>query len=139
MRAKYKPDPVVFDERYPARRILAVLSNKWVPIVLYCLSFGIKRFGELERALPGISGKMLTQALRGLERDGLIQRTALPSIPPQVEYALTAAGREIHQPIAALCEWANRNVALLQTIESNRAAASASKFAAKAVDSRRSR
>ncbi len=134
MRAKKKLDPVIFDARYPARRILAVLSHKWVPIVLYCLSFGVKRFGEMERALPGISRKMLTQVLRGLERDGLVQRTTHASIPPQVEYALTATGRRIHQPIAALCEWANRNVGLLQSIESNRARARTSESASKAAD-----
>ena len=137
MHVKNRLDPVVFDERYPARRVLAVLSNKWVPIALYCLSFGTRRFGELERALPGISSKMLSQVLRGLERDGLVQRTALPSIPPQVEYALTAAGRRIHQPIAALCEWANRNVDLLQAIEANRAAAGTVKPSKNGVDSKR--
>ncbi|MGH8159960.1 MAG: winged helix-turn-helix transcriptional regulator [Rhodanobacter sp.] len=120
MSAKNKLEQIIFDERYPARRILAVLSNKWTPIVIYCLSSGVRRFGEMERALPGISRKMLTQVLRQLERDGLVKRAVHPVVPPMVEYTLTALGRSLHEPIAALCLWASQNRRVLEIIERNR-------------------
>lgn len=67
------------------------------------------RFTELRRRLDGISQKMLTATLRGLERDGFVARTVIPTIPPSVEYELTELGRDLWRPVAALGEWAQRN------------------------------
>jgi DNA-binding HxlR family transcriptional regulator len=69
------------------------------------------RFNELRRSIGGISQRMLTLTLRGLERDGLITRTVFPTVPPRVEYALTALGRDLLQPVSALGNWALRNQA----------------------------
>lgn len=67
------------------------------------------RFTELRRGLDGISQKMLTTTLRGLERDGFVARTVSPTVPPRVEYELTELGRDLWEPVAALAEWAQRN------------------------------
>jgi DNA-binding HxlR family transcriptional regulator len=70
------------------------------------LSDGPKRFNELKRMINGISQRMLTLTLRGLERDGLVTRTIFPTIPPRVDYELTDLGRGLQQPVKALGEWA---------------------------------
>jgi DNA-binding HxlR family transcriptional regulator len=94
------------------RRISAILSrvgDKWTVLVVRQLGGGPKRFSEIRRALGSISQKMLTTTLRGLERDGLVTRTVYPSVPPKVEYALTALGHDLSVPVDALGEWALRN------------------------------
>jgi DNA-binding HxlR family transcriptional regulator len=91
---------------FPARRLLELIAHKWTPIVIYCLSRGPVRFGELHRGITGISKKMLIQVLRQLEADGLVDRKVYEHIPPRTEYTLTAAGERIHEPIAAICRWA---------------------------------
>ena len=106
---------------FPARRLLDLIAHKWTPIVIYCLSSGPVRFGELHRGVPGISKKMLIQVLRQLEADGLVDRKVYELIPPKTEYKLTAAGKLIHQPIATICRWALSNEALLEQIERKRA------------------
>ena len=111
----------VLHERFPARRILAIIGDKWIPVVLYCLAqHEVSRFNELQRRIPDISKKMLTQTLRGLERDGLVERKVFPQVPPRTEYRLTADGRHLRQPIAWLCEWAANNDGLLETIQQRR-------------------
>jgi DNA-binding HxlR family transcriptional regulator len=94
------------------QRVSAILSrvgDKWTVLVVRQLSEGPRRFSEVQRALGSISQKMLTTTLRGLERDGLISRTVFPTIPPRVEYELTALGRDLLKPVGALGEWAIRN------------------------------
>jgi DNA-binding HxlR family transcriptional regulator len=93
------------DARFPARRLLNIVGDKWTPIVLYCLSGGVRRFSELQRQIPDISKKMLIQVLRSLENDGLVHRTVFPVVPPKTEYRLTDDGRRLHEPVAALCAW----------------------------------
>lgn len=110
----------VLDERYPARRLLNLIADKWTPIVLYCLAGGTRRFGEMQRRIPGLSKKMLIQVLRGLERDGLVHREVFQVVPPKTEYTLTALGRRLHEPIAALCRWAAEHARDLETVERNR-------------------
>jgi DNA-binding HxlR family transcriptional regulator len=105
---------------FPARRLLELIARKWTPIVIYCLSRGPVRFGELHRGITGISKKMLIQVLRQLEADGLVDRKVYEHIPPRTEYTLTAAGERIHEPIAAICRWAMKNDALLEQIERKR-------------------
>jgi DNA-binding HxlR family transcriptional regulator len=112
-----------FDARYPARRLLDLIGDKWTPIVLYCLSGGVRRFSELRRRIPDISKKMLIQVLRSLERDGLVERTVHQVVPPRTEYRLTEAGRRLHEPVAALCLWASENTALLDAIHARRSGA----------------
>src|SRR5580692_6928599 len=91
--------------------VLARIGDKWSVLLVSQLGNGPKRFNELRRAVGGISQRMLTLTLRGLERDGLVTRTVFPTIPPRVDYALTALGRDLLQPVSALGEWATRNQA----------------------------
>jgi DNA-binding HxlR family transcriptional regulator len=89
--------------------VLARIGDKWSVLVVTRLGDGPRRFNELRRAIGGISQRMLTLTLRGLERDGLVTRTVFPTIPPRVDYALTALGRDLLEPISALAGWAIRN------------------------------
>ena len=89
--------------------VLARVGDKWSVLVVTRLGAGPMRFNELRRAIGGISQRMLTLTLRGLERDGLVTRTVFPTIPPRVDYALTPLGRDLLQPVSALGEWATRN------------------------------
>jgi len=89
--------------------VLSRIGDKWSVLVVSRLGDGPKRFNELRRAIGGISQRMLTLTLRGLERDGLITRTVFPTIPPRVDYALTALGRDLLNPVSALGAWAIRN------------------------------
>jgi DNA-binding HxlR family transcriptional regulator len=89
--------------------VLARIGDKWSVLVVGRLGAGPVRFNELRRTIGGISQRMLTLTLRGLERDGLITRTVFPTIPPRVDYALTALGRDLLIPVSALGEWATRN------------------------------
>ena len=109
-----------FDMRYPARRYLDIIGDKWTPIVLYCLSTGAPRFGEFQRRIPDISKKMLIQVLRQLEADGLVDRKVYQQVPPKTEYALTPAGRRMHEPIAAMCEWAKTNEDVISAVVARR-------------------
>jgi len=88
------------------REVLNRVGDKWSVLVVGLLGDGPKRFGELRRSIEGISQRMLTLTVRGLERDGLITRTVEPSIPPKVEYALTKLGRTLLVPVDALAQWA---------------------------------
>jgi len=89
--------------------VLARVGDKWSVLVVTRLGGGPLRFNELRRSIGGISQRMLTLTLRGLERDGLITRTIFPTIPPRVEYALTTLGRDLLQPVSGLSAWALRN------------------------------
>jgi DNA-binding HxlR family transcriptional regulator len=104
----------------PVRRVLRLIGDKWTPIVLYCLSDGVWRFSDLQRGIPDISKKMLTQVLRELEAAGLVERMVYPVTPPKTEYRLTDAGRRLHEPTAMLCQWAHKNRVFLEEIESIR-------------------
>ena len=91
------------------RHVLGVLGRvgeKWTVLVAGQLRHGPLHFGGLRRAVPGISQRMLTLTLRTLERDGLVRRTAHPSVPPRVEYALTELGSSLLDPVFALARWA---------------------------------
>lgn len=93
----------------PVGEILARVGDKWSVLLVMQLGGGRKRFSDLKRAMAGISQKMLTTTLRGLERDGFITRTQYPTIPPKVEYELTALGRDLLGPVQALGAWAVAN------------------------------
>ncbi|MGO9699461.1 MAG: winged helix-turn-helix transcriptional regulator [Xanthobacteraceae bacterium] len=89
--------------------VLARIGDKWSVLIVSRLGDGPVRFNELRRAIGGISQRMLTLTLRGLERDGLVTRTVFPTIPPRVDYALTPLGRDLLVPVSALGAWAIRN------------------------------
>ena len=88
------------------REVLNRVGDKWSVLVVGLLGDGPKRFSVLRRAIEGISQRMLTLTLRGLERDGLITRTVEPTIPPKVEYELTDLGRTLLAPVFTLAQWA---------------------------------
>jgi DNA-binding HxlR family transcriptional regulator len=106
MKPRYKHLPA---DCRAVSEVLARVGDKWSVLVVTRLGGGPLRFNELRRSIGGISQRMLTLTLRGLERDGLITRTVFPTVPPRVEYALTALGRDLLQPVSALGDWALRN------------------------------
>jgi len=89
-----------------SRDAIELLSDKWRIPILHILSPGRLRSGELQKAIAEISPKVLTQTLRGMERDGLISRVVYPVVPPKVEYELTSMGRSLLDPLRQLCLWA---------------------------------
>jgi DNA-binding HxlR family transcriptional regulator len=89
--------------------MLARIGDKWSLLIVSTLGEGSLRFNELRRQIADISQKMLSSTLKVLERDGLVERTVIPSVPPQVEYALTDLGRELLRPVTALAEWTAAN------------------------------
>ena len=91
------------------REILNRVGDKWSVLVIVILGDGTRRFNELKRTIDGISQRMLTLTLRGLERDGLVRRTVLPTNPPRVDYELTPFGRTLLAPVAELALWAQRH------------------------------
>jgi DNA-binding HxlR family transcriptional regulator len=90
--------------------LLARIGDKWTVLVVQTLGGGSKRFNELRREIPAVSQRMLTLTLRNLERDGLVNRTVTPSIPPRVDYELTELGQSLLKPICGLASWAMDNV-----------------------------
>jgi DNA-binding HxlR family transcriptional regulator len=102
-------------EECPAvREVLNRVGDKWSVQVVGMLGDGKKRFNELRHGIEGISQRMLTLTLKGLQRDGLITRTVFPTIPPRVEYDLTKLGRSLLEPITGLAKWAGSNRVKIQ-------------------------
>ena len=99
-------DPVVCEH---LSRMLARICDKWTLLVVGTLGYGPRRFNALRRDVGEISQKMLTQTLRELEQNGFVKRTVVPATPPQVEYALTALGKEFLCPVRELAEWVRAN------------------------------
>jgi DNA-binding HxlR family transcriptional regulator len=97
------------DRALQSRDAIELLSNKWRVTLLHLLTTGTMRANELQRAIPQISPKMLTQTLRGLERDGLILREIRNAIPAHVEYELTKMGESVIPLLRTLCHWAKAN------------------------------
>jgi DNA-binding HxlR family transcriptional regulator len=95
--------------------VLARIGDKWSVLIVSRLGARALRFSELKREIGGISQRMLTLTLRGLERDGLVTRTIFPTIPPRVDYELTALGRSLLVPVSALGDWAIRNIGRIET------------------------
>ncbi|MFG1641219.1 winged helix-turn-helix transcriptional regulator [Amycolatopsis sp. NPDC049252] len=93
----------------PARLAIELLADKWTAVVLYGLSEGPVRHGDLAGLIGGVSRKMLTQTLRRLEAHGLVRRHAYAEVPPRVEYELTPLGATLIEPIHTLTEWARAN------------------------------
>ncbi|MFE0025568.1 winged helix-turn-helix transcriptional regulator [Amycolatopsis sp. NPDC059021] len=104
------PGPV-YSKDCPSRTVVDVLANKWSLYILGLLRQHERplRFTELRRRIEGVTQKSLTQALRNLERDGLVSRTVYPTIPPRVEYGLTALGIEAGALTTAIADWSRAN------------------------------
>lgn len=90
--------------------LLSRIGDKWTVLVVATLGDGSRRFNELRREIPSVSQRMLTLTLRNLERDGLVNRTVTPTIPPRVDYELTDLGHSLLKPIMALTQWALDNI-----------------------------
>lgn len=97
-----------------AREIFSDVANKWALLIIEALGEGTLRFGELRNEVEGISHKMLTQNLRMLERNDLVERTVHPVVPPRVEYTLTQPGQALRATIDGLCEWTRRHLGLIE-------------------------
>ncbi|NET35949.1 MAG: helix-turn-helix transcriptional regulator [Cyanothece sp. SIO1E1] len=114
----YPPQPAlarianmgVFDTNCEGHQILAKIANKWTILIIYALTQGKKRYSDLKQQIVGVSPKMLVQNLRNLERSGLIKRDVFPTVPPRVDYSLTALGESLAEPLAVLGEWAYRHI-----------------------------
>jgi DNA-binding HxlR family transcriptional regulator len=107
------PDQVLFDDPQPVaapdpeavREALQLVAGRWRACVLLALATGTRRYSELVRELDGVSDKVLTQTLRAMEQDGLIDRDVAADVPPRVEYRLTALGASLLEPLRALGRW----------------------------------
>jgi len=89
----------------PVEATIDVIGGKWKPLILWWLHQRTYRFAELRRLIPGITEKVLTQHLRELEADGIVDRRVFATIPPKVEYSLTEYGNSLKQALNAICEW----------------------------------
>jgi DNA-binding HxlR family transcriptional regulator len=102
--------PLVVDhDACPLREVLDRVGDRWSVLVMAMLGRGPRRYSDVRRAIDGISQRMLTLTLRGLQRDGLVTRTVTPSRPPQVHYALTPVGRTLAVEVSSLIEWSERH------------------------------
>src|SRR5436309_3776572 len=104
----------VMDAQCPSRLVLDRIADKWTALIIQLLSKKTMRYAELQREIGGISQKMLTQTLRSLERDGLVDRKVYPVVPPKVEYSLSRLGRTLIEPLRALCRWSEKHLPELQ-------------------------
>ena len=105
------------------QEILGRIANRWTALIVQALASGTKRYSELRRELGGISHKMLSQSLRGLERDGIVERKVYPLVPPKVEYSLTPLGQSLIEPLGLICEWTARHWEEIEVARSRHAAA----------------
>src|SRR6476646_826160 len=110
------------DEQMRVHEILGRIANRWTALIVQALASRTKRYSELRRELGSVSHKMLSQTLRGLERDGIVERTVHPVVPPKVEYALTPLGQSLVEPLVMLCEWAAQHRAAIEAARARYAA-----------------
>jgi len=89
----------------PVSAMMHFLGGKWKLIILWCIRNGVTRFGELQRAIPDISKKMLTSELRSLENDGFLNRTVFPVVPPKVVYSMTPLAESLEESLIVLSAW----------------------------------
>jgi DNA-binding HxlR family transcriptional regulator len=89
---------------------LRIIAGKWKPLIVYFLAQGPNRYGELRRAVRGVSDKMLIQHLKELEADGIVSRTDHKEVPPRVDYTLTPLGRSLSEALTPLCAWGSENM-----------------------------
>ena len=106
METTQQTQPDIFQANCLSRQVLGLIADQWTPLVIRALEEGTMRFSQLLKRIGGISKKMLTQTLRAMERNGLVQRVVYPVVPPVVEYSLTPLGQTLIEPIKALTVWA---------------------------------
>jgi len=100
----------IYNQNCPTRIVLDRIADKWTVLIVGALKDKTKRFGELRREIGGVSQKMLTQTLRGLERDGIVVRKVYATVPPKVEYTLTELGRTLVGILDAIGEWSEKHI-----------------------------
>lgn len=110
MVTKELPRWTVYDERCPTRLALDRIADKWTVLIVGRLAAGKLRFGELRREIDGISPKVLTQKLRVLERDGIVERRVYARVPPKVEYSLTRLGQTLIDVLEEIRVWAETHI-----------------------------
>lgn len=115
--------PCVMNAGCGSRKALDRIADKWTALIIHVLSEGTKRHNELRREISGVSQKMLTQTLRSLENDGLVERKIYPVVPPKVEYRLTPLGRTLIEPLNAICKWAEKHIGELEAARARAAKA----------------
>jgi DNA-binding HxlR family transcriptional regulator len=113
-----KPQWNMMSAACPTRQVLDRIADKWTMLVIVALQDGTLRFSELRRGIEGISQKMLTQTLRALERDGMVERDVIPTVPVTVRYTLTPLGYSLADAVSVIRTWAYEN---MTTIEKARA------------------
>ncbi|MFD6159494.1 winged helix-turn-helix transcriptional regulator [Nocardia sp. NPDC060256] len=104
----------IYSAKCPTRHVLDRLAGKWTVLIVDALADGTMRYTDLYKRIEGVSQKMLTQTLRELENDGFLTRTVHPTVPPRVEYTLTELGHSLRTPIAALRDWIETNINLIE-------------------------
>lgn len=107
----------VYNKNCPTRLVLDRIADKWTVLVIGTLATETKRFGQLKRELDGVSQKMLTQTLRGLERDGIVHRKVYPTVPPKVEYSLTDLGKTLVSLVMEVQQWSESHIERVQTAQ----------------------
>ena len=100
---------------------LRVIAGKWKPLIIYFLIQGPNRYGELKRAVRGVSDKMLIQQLKELEADGIVTRNDYREVPPRVDYTLTPLGHSLAEALTPLCDWGSENMDTVAQIFAERA------------------
>lgn len=100
---------------------LRVISGKWKPLILYFLRQGPTRYGELRKAVRGVSDKMLIQHLKEMEADGIVTRTDYHEVPPRVDYNLTPLGHSLSEALVPLCNWGTDNMSEVTRVLAQRA------------------
>lgn len=91
---------------------LQIIGGRWKVLIIRELLLGVRRFGELQRALPGVTQKMLTQQLREMEQDGIVHRKVYAEVPPKVEYSLTSLGESLQPILKAMHEWGAKQLSV---------------------------
>ena len=115
MVSKINSEPLL-NKDCPLRHVINIVGDKWTLPVLYVLKQGTKRYSEIQREIPGISKKMLTQTLRNLESDNILKRKVYPVVPPKTEYHLSVFGTKLIEPLEVLSDWAWEHQAELKRI-----------------------
>ena len=110
----------ILDEGCALRRFLDLFCNRWTSLAVNALSNGTRRFGELQRIIPGISKKMLSETLRNLEEAGLVKRVAYATVPSHTEYSLTDLGRQFVPPLDVLSTWAEEHEDALDAVREHK-------------------
>jgi DNA-binding HxlR family transcriptional regulator len=100
----------VYDRNCPSRQVLDRIGDTWSLLIILTLADGPRRYSEVAQRIEGVSPKMLTQTLRGLERDGLVRRTVHAVVPPRVDYELTALGQSLRGLVRGLEDWAETHI-----------------------------